>query len=194
MTTYLTGLFLTILVVAGFQWFATRNHTSRNVPPALRPGQAFPEIDLLDEQGAPVNSSSLLGTPFVVLFVRGTWCPFCTAQVEQLTQHYKDITDLGAKLIFVTPKPLETTRRVAEFFKVDFSFWLDPELRVARQLELEQTDSVPGDFQGEYGKNTVWPAAFVIDSGGIVRYAQRSADVTHRPDPKEFLRVLRSLK
>ena len=50
---------------------------------------------------------------------------FCSKQVKNLTGYYKDIVDLGAKLIVITPKPLETTRRVAQFFEVEFDFWLD---------------------------------------------------------------------
>ncbi len=127
-----------------------------------------------------------------MLFVRGNWCPFCSSQVENLTVHYKDIIDLGARLILVTPKPLETTRRVAEFFKVEFDFWLDVDLAVAKQLGLLHKSGVPDDHRKEYGADTVWPTALVIDPSGIIRYTELSKFIVDRPDPKILSRELRT--
>jgi len=126
-----------------------------------------------------------------MLFVRGNWCPFCSSQVENLTVHYKDIIDLGARLILITPKPLETTRRVAEFFEVEFDFWLDKDLAVTKQLGLLQEYGVPNDHRKEYGDDTIWPTALVIDANGIIRFTELSKNIADRPDPKTLLRELR---
>ena len=61
-----------------------------------------------------MRSTQLAGSPTVILFVRGSWCPFCNEQVEKLTAYYRDIVDLGAKLILVTPKPGQTPTRMAQ--------------------------------------------------------------------------------
>jgi peroxiredoxin len=138
-----------------------------------------------------VRSTELHGTATVMLFVRGNWCPFCSTQVEDLTVHYKDIVDLGARLILVTPKPLQTTRRVAEFFEVEFDFWLDEDLAVSRQLGLLLESGVPDDSRKEYGADTVWPTAMVIDPSGIIRYTELSRFIADRPEPETLLRELR---
>jgi peroxiredoxin len=161
---------------------------------ALKPGRSLPDFSAVDEQGNTVRSSQVLGSPTVMLFVRGNWCPFCSKQVEDLTSHYKDIVDLGAKLIFVTPKPLETTRRVAAFFDVDFDFWQDDQLIAAKQLGLVMPAAVPADQQKEYGADTLWPTALIIDSAGIIRYAKLSRLVIDRPDPSLLLGELRKLQ
>ena len=164
-----------------------------SIPDALRPGRSLPDFPVADEQGNPIRSVQVIGSPTVMLFVRGNWCPFCTRQVEDLTRNYKDIVDLGAKLIFVTPKPLETTRRVAQFFEVEFDFWLDDELNAAKELGLVMTAGVPDGSQKEYGSDTVWPTALVIDASGIIRYSKLSRLVIDRPDPKLLLTELRKL-
>ena len=163
------------------------------IPDALMAGHSLPDFPAADEQGNPIRSVQVVGSPTVMLFVRGNWCPFCTRQVEGLTTHYKDIVDLGAKLIFVTPKPLETTRRVAEFFEVEFDFWLDDELNAARQLGLVMPAGVPGDNRKEYGADTVWPTALVIDAAGVIRYSKLSRMVIDRPDPKLLLNELKKI-
>jgi peroxiredoxin len=125
-----------------------------------------------------------------MIFVRGNWCPFCDRQVKNLTSYYKQIVDLGAKIIFVTPKPLETTRRVAEFFEVEFDFWLDESLAATRQLGLLFEAAVPDDYRQEYGEDSVWPTSLVIDAAGVIRYVALSKHIIDRPNPKTLLREL----
>ena len=140
----------------------------RPVPHQLKPGNILPDISALNEDGNEVHSADLRGRPAVILFVRGSWCPFCSRQVADLTRHYKDINALGARLIFITPKPLDTTSRVAKFFEVEFEFWLDEALEVTRRFGLVLSKGVPTDYRGEYGADTVWPAAIVVDRDGII--------------------------
>ena len=178
-----------VLLVGGTIWLKTRG--LRKTPAQLRVGSPLPDFRAADEQGDPVRSVELHGSPTIILFVRGNWCPFCSRQVSNLTKHYRDIIDLGAKLVLITPKPLETTRRVADFFKVEFDFWLDEDLAVTRQLGLLQEGGVPKDYDREYGRNTIWPTALVVDGAGIIRYTELSKHISDRPDPKVLLREIR---
>lgn len=168
-----------------------RKKPGRSVPDHLRRGESLPEFSAVDESGAAVSSRELQGQASVLLFVRGTWCPFCSAQVESLTRYYKDIVDLGARLVLVTPKPLETTRRVAAFFDVDFDFWLDEGLASARQLGLLLEGGVHDEYRDEYGADTLWPTAVVTDAEGTIVYVNLSKTLRDRPDPKELLNAVR---
>ncbi len=182
-----------VALLVGLVWIFVAKKRGPRIPDSLRPGKALPDFPAADEQGNPIQSVQVIGAPTVMLFVRGNWCPFCTKQVEGLARNYKDIVGLGAKLIFVTPQPLDTTRRVAEIFNVEFDFWLDNELRAAKQLGLVMPAGVPDESQGEYGPDTVWPTALVIDAAGIIRYSKLSRFVIDRPDPKVLLAELRKL-
>ncbi len=185
-------IWLAVAAVAiAVSWLLFRAKASRPVPASLRRGQPLPDFKAEDEQGDPVRSTELHGAPAVLLFVRGSWCPFCSAQVEELTSHYKDIVDAGARLILVTPKPLETTRRVAEFFEVEFDFWLDESLRVARQLGLFHASGVPGAFQKEYGADTVWPTVIIVNAAGTISYIKLAKTMADRPNPKELLQAIK---
>ncbi|MCH8335499.1 MAG: redoxin domain-containing protein [Proteobacteria bacterium] len=186
-----------IVAVAGVL-FALRDKLGgmlhgRPVPDNLKPGQPLPDFQAVDEDGNRVSSSELAGTPAILLFVRGSWCPFCSKQVADLTKVYKEITDSGAKLILVTPKPLATTRRVAEIFEVDFQFWLDDSLEIVKKLGLLLEAGVPDDHRKEYGEDTLWPTSLVIDSKGIIRFTALSRFITDRPNPEKLLKVLRNL-
>jgi len=178
---------IAIVAAAGW-WFWQRG--GHPIPEVLKPGHPLPLFLATNEEGERLDSSSLEGKPAVILFVRGGWCPFCSAQVRDLTGYYKTIVDRGARLILVTPKPLETTRRVAEFFEVDFDFWLDEDLAVARALKLVQSGGVPKGWDTEYGSDTVWPTAIVVNAAGTIRFTELSKHIVDRPDPKKLLRAL----
>jgi peroxiredoxin len=181
-----------IVAIAALVFFRDRIRR-KAVPPALKPGSALPVFSATNEDGEPVSSGDLRGRPSVLIFVRGNWCPFCSRQVDNLTKYYKEINESGAHLILVTPKPLETTRRVADFFDVDFEFWLDESLAVGKLLDLVLPAGVPEDYETEYGADTLWPATIVVDSDGIIRHTELSRFVADRPDPARILRVVRGL-
>lgn len=177
------------VVATGWYWLTQRG--LRRVPAVLRPGTPLPDFQACDEHGKPLRSAELRGTPVIMLFVRGNWCPFCSAQVKDLTRYYKGITALGARLLLITPKPLETTRRVASFFEVDFEFWLDADLAIARRFGLLHSAAVPKSYDREYGRDTVWPTSLVVDAAGIIRYTGLSKYIADRPDPELLLKELR---
>ncbi len=153
----------------------------------------MPEFAAIDEDGNAVGSHDLLGSPTALFFVRGNWCPFCTRQVEELVAYYRQMTEHGAKIIFVTPKPIEMTKRVADFFKLEFNYWLDADLRAAKQLQLLLPGGVPDGHTAEYGSDTMWPATLILDAEGIIRFAKLSRLIVDRPNAKMLLRIIEQL-
>jgi len=181
-----------VVVVAALLIFRDK-FRGKAVPDDLRPGNPLPEFTAVDENGDPLSSTDLRGRPSVLLFVRGNWCPFCSKQVKNLTRFYKEINESGAHLILVTPKPLETTRRVADFFDVKFEFWLDESLAIGKRLGLVQESGVPDDYDKEYGRDTLWPASLIVDGKGVIRHTELSRFIADRPDPEKLLRIVRAL-
>ena len=190
----LTWILITAAVVALVAVVIFRDRIrGKAVPPGLEPGSPLPEFSALDEKGGPLSSTDLRGRPSVLLFVRGTWCPFCSKQVQNLTKYYREINESGAHLVLITPKPLETTRRVAEFFNVDFEFWLDESLAIGRKLGLVLESGVPDTYSKEYGRDTLWPTTLIVDRDGIIRHTELSRFIADRPDPEKLLRILKTL-
>jgi len=186
-------LIISVAAVALGLWLFRDRLRGRQVPADLLPGNSLPDFTAVDENGNDLDSSSLRGSAAVLLFVRGTWCPFCSKQVASLTKFYKEINDSGARLILVTPSPLETTRRVADFFEVEFEFWLDESLAIAKRLGLVLDSGVPKDFRDEYGEDTLWPTSLVIDAEGIIRHTELSRFIADRPNPEKLLAVVNQL-
>lgn len=191
-TAVVTAIVVLLLAAGLAVWFVRRRGAA--AAGRLVRGRRIPDFAVQTEDGEPAGPADLRGLPAVIIFLRGNWCPFCSSQVEGLTSQYRRISELGARLILVVPKPQQTTRRVAEFFHVDFTFWVDPDLRAARELGIVHAGGVPEAYREDYGADTLRPVSVVIDSEGIIRYAYRSADIRERPDPAEFVKVLERLE
>jgi len=54
------------------------------------------------------------------------------------------------------------------------------------KLDLEK-------FNGDASWTLPMPARFIVDAGGVIRYAQADPDYTTRPEPDETLQALRTL-
>lgn len=186
-------ILITVVAIAAILWLGRDRIRRRQIPADLRPGTRLPNFTAVDEEGNTIGSDTLRGSAAVLLFVRGTWCPFCSKQVASLTKYYKEINDCGARLVLITPKPLETTRRVADFFEVEFEFWLDESLEIAKALGLVLESGVPDEFRKEYGEDTIWPTSLVVDAKGIIRHTELSRFIADRPDPEKLLAVLKKL-
>lgn len=187
-----TAVVLALLLAAGVAlWFLRR--PGERASERLVRGRRMPDFTVRTEDGESAGPSDLRGLPAVIIFLRGNWCPFCSSQVEGLTDYYRQITAMGARLILVVPEPQQTTRRVADFFGVDFTFWLDPDLAAARKLGILDSQGVPQEHRAEFGTDTLRPVSVVLDGEGVIRYAYGSRDVRERPDPNEFLKVLRRI-
>jgi len=193
-TAIVTAVVVVVLLLAAglVAWLLRRS--GEQAGGRLVRGRRIPDFTVQTEDGEPAGPADLRGLPAVLIFLRGNWCPFCSAQVEDLTHHYRQINELGGRLILVVPKPQQTTRRVADLFDVDFTFWMDPDLDAARELGIVHAGGVPADYRDDYGTDTLRPVSVVIDSEGIIRYANRSKDVRERPDPAEFVKALERLR
>ena len=63
---------------------------------------------------------------------------------------------------------------------------------MTKQLGLLQEAGVPKDHRKEYGEDTVWPTALVVDRSGIIRFTEMSKFIADRPNPKILLQELKA--
>ena len=158
---------------------------------ALTIGKRFPDISLTDLGGAPISSESWHGSPTILLFYRGAWCPLCSVQVKELAADYREIEAKGAKVVLVSPQPAKDSRNMASRFDAPMTFLVDEDNAAARALGLQHPGGAPLGVVAE--GETVLPTAVVLDAGGIVRFAHETDNYRVRPDPALFLEVLSGL-
>jgi peroxiredoxin len=178
--------------VAGFFlfdfWYSS---FGRRVNEKLETGRLLPEFEARDLDGAAVGPSDLRGKPVLYMFYRGNWCPFCMAQVGEITARYRELSGRGVEIVLISPQPTELTQRVAEMFEVPVRFWVDPDLSAANALGIVNEYGVPsGPLAKTYGQHTVMPTVIIVDGEGRILYTDQTDNYRVRPEPDVFFRVL----
>jgi peroxiredoxin len=66
----------------------------------LQNGQIFPSLQLPAVGGGTITLPDDLGGSFGVLLVyRGSWCPYCNAQLAAFSRAYDTLAELGVKVV-----------------------------------------------------------------------------------------------
>jgi peroxiredoxin len=161
------------------------------IPPKV--GDKAADHVLMDVDGNKVRLSDQLKTGSVVVVVLRGWpgyqCAFCTAQFADLLAHADDFKASRATVLMVYPGPANGLREHAAEFRKErelpahFRLLVDPDYAFSTAHGLR--------WDGPH--ETVYPATFVLDREGVVRFARVSHEHGGRVAAKEVLQSLSSL-
>jgi len=170
---------------------------------ALKEGQTMPDFSLADAHGKTVNLKSLLKKGSVIVaFYRGSWCPYCNAQLSEYQKHLADFKAKGASLVAITPEKPDLTVLTEEQKKLEFPILTDANNKLATKFglvwgvesELKKIYQEAGlDLEKNQG-NDDWklpvPATYVVGKNGKIKYAFVDVDFSRRAEPSEILKAL----
>lgn len=176
------------MLLAYVFWYSPNRRTKSA---ALAVDSPLPELHFVDLEGTAVSSADWSGTPTILLFYRGLWCPLCNTQVQELSDGYREIESLGAQVVLVSPQPAKESSKMATRFDAPMTFLVDEGNRAAIQLGIQHPGGAPIGVAPE--TETVLPTAVVLDADGVVRFAHETDNYRFRPDPALFLDALRGL-
>jgi peroxiredoxin len=137
----------------------------------------------------------------VVVYYRGGWCPFATPFQEM----QKVLRAIHGKALLMTISRAASTALRRRRNKLTFPLLNDKGNAVARQFAIVYRVSdqeIPfydaafdsTEHNRDRGYELPLAATYVIDTGGVIRYAFLDADFSHRAKPQTVLDVLRRLK
>lgn len=175
---------------------------------APRAGDVAPDFELADHRGRAVRLSDATGRgPVVLVFVRGVWCPYCTATVRSWRRTLPLLRELGADLLMVTPQSRELVARTVREERLACAVLTDRRAQVAArygiayEIDGEYRDFVQGEFGldvGAWNGTLDWrvpvSASFVIGRDGRVALAHVDPDHRLRLDPEDALAALARLR
>ncbi len=173
----------------------------------LKVGDTAPAFRLQDQNGKLRDSADLLSSgPLVLTFYRGFWCPICNADLGYLQHLVKEIEEASATLIAISPEKNEYSKKIRSTQKLSFDLLWDERNAIAEKFGLKHVlrndvidvyrDGLNFNLKLYHGDEE-WalpiPARFLIDTDGIIRYAESSADHTKRPEPDDLVNALRTI-
>jgi peroxiredoxin len=81
--------------------------------PLLNPGDHFPPITITPVDGDAIDLPDALAGHFaVILFNRGSWCPYCNAQLRAFQRNVEKLDGLGIKVVSLSVDDEATTREL----------------------------------------------------------------------------------
>ena len=174
---------------------------------AIKVGEKLPDATLKNAHGKDIKLSDLRkGGPIVVTFYRGSWCPYCNAQLSNYQQNLSELQKRGAQLVAITPEKPNLTALMEENKKLQFEILNDKDNKYATKLGL--VFEVSKDVKDLYQKfgidleksqgNSDWklpiPATFIVKKDGTVSYAFVDTDYTKRASAEDILKALDQAK
>ncbi|NEO54406.1 MAG: AhpC/TSA family protein [Okeania sp. SIO3B5] len=170
---------------------------------SLKVGNKVPNFSLPNAVGKIVELNSLLvESPVVISFYRGGWCPYCSMELRGLQKYLPQITELGAKLIAISPETPDNSLSTTEKNELTFEVLSDSGNQVAKKFGLvfqmpEELRPIYQSFgvdlpayNGDESFELPIPATYVIASDGTIIHAFVNPDYTQRLDPEEIINVL----
>ena len=169
----------------------------------IKVGKKMPDVTLTNAHGKKVKMSDLRKKgPVIVTFYRGSWCPYCNAQLSNFQQNLGEFQKKGAQLVAVTPEKPDMSVLLAENKKLDFEILHDKDNKFAAKLglvfgvskELKEIYQKFGiDLEKSQG-NTEWklpiPATFIIGKDGKIIYEFVNSDYTQRASAEDVIAAL----
>ena len=155
---------------------------------ALRVGSALPGFRLESLDGHVVSSESFKAKPHLLLFYRGNWCPFCTAQIEELAEGYKRLEQAGVSVILISPQSVKQNQAMASRFDVPMVFLRDRNSAAAKQLGILHKWGTPMGLQLlGYESDTVLPTVIMTNAQGQIVFSDQTDNYRARPEFEALL-------
>lgn len=166
-------------------------------------GASFPVARVQSEEGKTVKLyRTLAEKPAVVVFYRGSWCPFCMKQLASLQEIAGELEAMGVTLVAVTPDKPENIADARKKAGLTFPIFSDGELDMAKamgvafQLDKKTAERYKKTLKESTGHDTGQlpvPAVFLKDAEEIVRYVHVDPDYKVRLSNEELLAAVKKM-
>jgi len=149
----------------------------------IRPGFIAPLFELLDSEGKKINLSSFFGEKIVVLVF------FSSLKENQdflklFQEKLKEIKLKEGIVLGISGVRKRELRKEKEKLNLEFAILCDKDFSVISQYGVKDTSSEKG---------LCYPAIFIIDRNGLIRYRKVWVEKDFKPDLGEILFTLDEL-
>lgn len=146
-----------------------------DVPVGLQAGDDAPTFEALTSEGKTFNLSEAVKENSVALiFYRGFWCPHCTRVFSAYADSLSYLSDLGIRIVAVTPETYENVDKTIEKTDATFTILSDPDGKIMRLYDVDFSVS------DEYNQR-------IVKSKGASIEEMNGSDVAELPIPATYL-------
>ncbi|MGH3290360.1 MAG: peroxiredoxin family protein [Trebonia sp.] len=154
--------------------------------PLLNPGDSFPRLTVDTTDGQALTLPDAFAGDFaVVLFYRGSWCPYCNAQLRAFERAGQALADNGIRVAALSVDDKETAAALVEKHKLTFPVGYGADARAVAELTGAFVSPDPGYLQS---------TGFVLDPAGKVVVSVYSSGAIGRLVPDDVVGLVRYLR
>ncbi|HSQ32842.1 MAG TPA: peroxiredoxin family protein [Gemmatimonadaceae bacterium] len=157
--------------------------------PALNNGDAFPDITLNIVGGGRLSlPADLAGSYSVVLIYRGSWCPYCNAQLAGFSRARNTFEEVGIKVVALSVDDEPTSAALVDKLRLAFPVGYGVDADAIARATGAYTNDEPRYLQ---------TTGFILDPSGRIVTAVYSSGGIGRlvaDDVAGFVRYLKELE
>lgn len=152
----------------------------------LHPGDAFPALSVKLPGGGSLQLPDALAGHFgVVLFYRGSWCPYCNAQLRAFQRSLDGLTSVGAKVAALSVDDEATTQDLIAKHGLQFP--------VGHSADAYAIAHATGAFVN-HDPVYLQSVGFVLNPAGQVVVSVYSSGAIERLVPEDVIGLIRYLR
>jgi peroxiredoxin len=168
-------------------------------------GAHAPGLTLTDSEGAPVDlAKAFAGKPTVLVFYRGSWCPFCNRQLAALGELEPKLLALGYQIIAISPDTAEGLKKMAGKNHLNYRLLSDHEMKASSaygtafrlSAEIEKAYGGHGvpltPIPGDKGFWLPVPTVYLVGRDGLIKFAYSNPDYKVRLASADLLAAAES--
>jgi peroxiredoxin len=154
--------------------------------PLLSPRSTFPALTLTQPGGTSVTLPDALAGDFsVVLFFRGSWCPYCNAQLRAFQRAAGSLAETGVRVAALSVDDEPTTAGLIATHGLTFPVGHSADARAIADLTGAFVNPDPVYLQS---------TGFVLDPAGKVVVSVYSSGAIGRLVPEDVIGLVRYLR
>ncbi len=171
----------------------------------LEKGVTAPDPALLTLEGDETSLNRVLqGEPTVLVFYRGSWCPYCIRHLSELQDVKADLSEMGWKLVGVSPDSPEHLREAMGKAELDYTLVSDREMHAAKAfgIAFQVQENILKKYKtygidlteasGRTHHQLPVPSVFAIDADGVIQYVYTNPDYKKRLSGDDLLDALKN--
>jgi peroxiredoxin len=153
--------------------------------PLLNPGDTFPSLTLMSQDGDVVLPDALAGQFGIVLIYRGSWCPYCNAQLRAFQRAEPELAEIGARVVALSVDDEPTTAELVTKHGLTFPVGYGADAAAVATATGAFVDPDRGFLQS---------TGFVLDPEGKVVVSVYSSGAIGRLVPDDVMGLIRYLR
>jgi peroxiredoxin len=151
--------------------------------PLLHPGDLFPMLRLALVGGDTLTLPDALAGHFsVVLFYRGSWCPYCNAQLRAFQRAQDSLAQVDARVVALSVDDEATTKALIDKHGLSFP--------VGHSADAHAVADTTGAFVNDDPLH-LQSTGFVLDPNGHVIVSVYSSGAIGRLVPEDVIGLVR---